>query len=294
MRSIFPSRRLTLNFEGDSIRLLSARGGQIEHWRQLSFAPQVMSAGIVHDVDRAAEQLRAAIEETNIGRGKLISAVSGQRSLYRTLTLPEMKGEYLDGAVRRKIRQEIALQPQETDISWQVVGRSNGEVSVYVVALPRDIVDRHVQTIRLAGLEPKSMDVKPLALLHTVGTSEAVIANLEAHGITLVIVRKGLPGLVRTVPLPDNSQNLGGRLDLLAQELQRTIKFYNQSNKADPLPVDTTIYTTGGDFDQGQVMDQLTAMVSYPIELARPPLSLPDNLPVGAYAVNIGLVLKRT
>lgn len=293
MSPIFPTRVVTLNFEGRTIRLLSARGEQVEHWHTLELPEELMSGGTVHRPAEAAAELRTGLDQLGIRAKRVVSSVSGQRSIYRTIRLPKMKREYLDGAVRRKIRQEIALQPQETDLSWQVVGHSSDEFLIYVVALPRDLVDRQVQTIAEAGLNQRVLDVKPLALLHAVNCKEGLIANLEGHGLTIVIVHNGLPGVVRTVPLPDNSQNEEGRLDLLAQEIQRTVKFFNESNKDRPLPAGSSVYATGQDFDRPDNLERLSSRLEYPVELASPPLSLPDDMPVGTYAVNVGLLLKR-
>lgn len=293
MSPLFATKVLTLNFEGSSIRLLSARGENIEQWHTLELPKELMSGGTVHQPDQAAAELRSVIDQLGIRPKKVICSVSGQHSIYRILRLPKMKDEYLDGAVRRKIRQEIALQPEETDIFWQIVGRSNGELSVYVVALPRDLIDRQIRTTLKAGLKTDVLDVKPLALLHAVNTAEGVIANLESHGVTIVVVRDGVPGIIRMVPLPDDSQNQEGRLDLLAHELQRTIKFFNESNKERPLTPGSSIYATGQDFDRQHVMESLSTQLDYPLKLGRPPINLPAGMPIATYAANVGLMLKR-
>lgn len=293
MSPFFSPRVLTLNFEGRAIRMLTARGETIEKWHTIELPPELMSGGSVHQPDQAAAELRSVISQLGIRPGKVVSSISGQRSIYRTLHFPRIKGEFLDGAVRRKIRQEITLPPEETDLSWKIVGQADGELAVYVVALPRELIDRQVETTRLAGLKPRVLDVKPLALLHAVNDEQGVIANLEPHGLTIVVIRDGLPGIVRTVPLPENGQTEGGRLDLLAQELRRTIKFFNESNKARPLPSEAIIYATGRDFDRPDSLDDLSARLDSSLELAHPPVRLPEGLPIGAYSVNLGLMLKR-
>jgi hypothetical protein len=204
--------------------------------------------------------------------------------------------------VQRKAKQEFALPIDDVDISWKIVERTQDNLKAYVLAIPKEITDSQVETLAVANLRPKVMDTKPLALIRAVNRKNTLIVNLEEYSMAVIIVVEGLPVIVRTVPLESGDLTPEAKLDLLSQELARTTKFYNESNKKNRLPEDTPLYTTGTMFNFLRLADRLTnssplrnrlqERTSYPLQILKPNLESPKILPLPEYAVNIGLALK--
>ncbi len=148
------------------------------------------------------------------------------------------------------------------------------------------------------------MDIKPLALQRVVNKRTSIIVNLESFSMGVIIVVNHIPILVRTIPLETGNLTGEAKIDLLGQELARTVKYYNESNKSNRLPEDTVVYLTGGLFayphlesrldESPNLVERLGSRTSYKLSLPKPPLEIPPKLSVAKYAVNLGLALKNT
>lgn len=290
---MFRRKTVTISFEGRLLRLLALMGDQVQHWEQISLPDRVVQSGLVNEPAAVGERIKELLAARKLPRKRVVSAISAHRAIFRTMTLPAMEDELIDGAVERKVRQEIPMPAGETDLSWTVLGRRESELELFVVAIPRTIVDAHVQALRAADIRPRDLDISPLALMRTANREQGVVVNLEDHSLTVVVVQRRRPAIVRTVPLTSDSTSAQGRLELLVQELERTTKFYNESHKDAALPDGTPVTATGQIFNEAAMLERLAARTRYPVGLPDPPLRVPGKFPLPQYAVNLGLALKQ-
>ncbi len=118
----------------------------------------------------------------------------------------------------------------------------------------------------------------------------------------MIVSINHIPILVRSVPLETGNLTEEAKLDLLSQELARTVKYYNESNKTNRLPEDTTVYLTGELFDnsplstrldeQADLGERVKTRTPFPVEYPKEPYPVPENFSISKYAVNLGLSLK--
>ena len=299
---MFTRKITTLSFEGNTIRCLTAQGDQVLKWNTLMLPEDKMSQGVVHDPDLVSQHLKQLLQETQAPKRRVITAATDQRSVHRMMTIPTVDDRFLEETIRRKAKQELALPIDEVDISWKVVRRSEQQLNIYLLAIPKQVIDRQMQTLQQAGVKPRVMDAKPLALIQAANQSTALIINLESYSMAVIIVVRGIPVIVRTVPLESGELTREAKLDLLSQELARTTKFYNESNKQNRLSARTPLFTTGALFDSLQLEDRVSPGTSlierlrgttpYRITQLEPPLEIPPRLSRAEYAVNLGLALK--
>lgn len=299
---MFTSKITTLNFEGNTIRILSLRGDQVQAWKTIQLPSEHMSQGLIHHPPAAAKQLSSALEKIEVSTRKVITAVTDQRSVHRLLVLPAIDDKLLDETIQRKAKQEFAIPIDEVDLSWRIVNRAKNKYQIYVLAVPRQIIDRQVATLKAAGLKAEKMEAKPLALMKVVNHRQGLIINLEPYSMAVIIVVSGIPVIVRTVPLESGDLSKEAKLDLLIQELARTTKFYNESNKQNRLPEDTPLFPTGSLFETlaveerleetESILTRLRERTSYPVQSFRAPLDIPSQVSLPAYAVNLGLALN--
>jgi hypothetical protein len=171
-----------------------------------------------------------------------------------------------------------------------------------VLAVPNLITDQLVLALKAAKIKPKVVDIKPLALQRLVNKPTAVIVNLEDYSLGVIIVVNNIPLLVRTVPLESGDLTDEAKVDLLSQELNRTVKYYNESNKSNRLPEETVIHLTGELFDKTQLDARLEegtdlgarlqTRTPYSVQYPKTPFALPENFSLATYAVNLGLATK--
>lgn len=290
--ALFSREIVTLDFEGSTLRWLTVKGGQVIRWNRVHLTSPATPQGRV-DSALLGSELADVFQSESLPTGRVVVSISGQRTIFRTLTLPKLDESLLDAAVQRKLRQEVPLQPQETDLSWEVVGQTGDDLKIYVVAIPREEIDRQVAVLQAAAIQPAAMDVKPLALIRTVNRQLGIVISLENQALSIVVIVDGIPQIVRTVPLGTSSASAEGRLDLVGQELLRTTKFYNESHKSAPLPPDCPLFLTGSSFQPPAMEERMAALSRYPIAQLAPPLSCPPGLSLPEFSINLGLALKR-
>lgn len=291
--SLFQRDIITIDFDGSTVRFLLVRGGAVTKWESLSVPPEQMSQGIVHDPASVGRALSELLARHEVRRGKVVTSVTGQRAISRLLTLPPVKDRLLEGALRHKVRQEMTLPIDETDLSWHVIHRSAGSMEVYVLAIPRDAIDRQVETLAAAGLRPAAMDVRPLALARLAGSESGILLNLEEHSLSVLVLQHSLPVVSRTVPFGIGRSAAEARLELLIQELTRTTKFFNEGHRETPLDPSAPLYATGEQFDTPEFLEAVTQRHTGPVHVPAGPLPHPDDLPLATYSVNLGLAAKK-
>lgn len=280
------------------------QGKTVHAWGSEVVPPELMSQGIIHDPQAVSKTLSKLLDDTEASKRKVITSVTDQRSIHRIMTLPDIKEDLLEETILRKAKQEFPTPADETDFAWKIVHRSGNQIALYVLAIPKIVIDGQVETLQAVNIKPKVMDAKPLALMHAVNKETCIILNLESYSMAVILVVRHLPAIVRTIPLENDQLTKEAKLNLLSQELARTTKFYNESHKANPLPDETPVFPTGEHFefprleerlsDRPDLLNRLEASTPYPIESPDPPLPLPAELSLANYAVNIGLAIKGT
>ncbi|CAN5228453.1 type IV pilus assembly protein PilM [soil metagenome] len=143
---------------------------------------ELISVGIA-DVypngDRAAAgnsdvfQLKTAAIQRALQSGKItakhsVSAVSGESIIVRYIQLPEMPEADLKNALRWEAEEYIPFAIDEVNLDSAVLGPSSvqGKVDVLLVSARKDLVNEHVQLVRMAGLTPVIVDVEGFAFLN--------------------------------------------------------------------------------------------------------------------------------
>ena len=299
---MFRKKITTLSFEGSEIRCLTARGKEVTSWRSIPVAPEMMDRGVIHDPAAVGRTIDKILTTVKASKRNLVTCVTDQRTVHRIMAIPVIKENLLEEAIRRKAKQEFAIPIENTDLSWRIIREANNQYYLYVLAVPKIVIDRQMEALQETGLKPKLMDAKPLAVLRAVDRESALIVNLEPHSMAVYIIVNQIPVIVRTIPLDSGEISKEAKLDLLSQELARTTKYYNETNKKNRLPEKTPLFLTGKLFDAPALEDRLSNFTSladrlqqktaYPVQLPQPPLDYPEELPLAEFTVNLGLVRK--
>ena len=284
---------VTLDFDGRDVRLLITRGRKVLRWASVTVPSELMHQGLIMDPARMGAGLSRFLSKHKASKRKVVTSVTGHRSVSRFLSLPVIKPDLLDEAVRRKAKQEMPLPPEETYLSWEVINQDSQQLQVYVLALPRLVIDRHVEALRAAKIKLGTMDIKPLALVRAVHQGNAIVVNLEKQSLGVIIVDKGVPVMIRSMPQGNGISEFKEALEKLSLELTRTTQFYNESNRDNPLDPNTVVFATGAPFDDPEMLKMFASLISFPVKTLKPPMRWPSGFPIATYAVNVGLALKK-
>jgi Tfp pilus assembly PilM family ATPase len=228
-----------------------------------------------------------------VARDGVITCLSGAHALHRTLTMPQIRREDLGSAVIYQAKRELPVPTEELYTAWQVVGSDEQHLQVFLVGVPKDVVDAYMTTINLAHIKLRSLDVKPLALARVSEHPTALICNLEPDSVDIVYVSEFAPALVRTVYFQDPATSPPELAERLSSELYRSVRFYNDTNRMTAVSPATPLILAGSALDYYALADALYGSVEYGIERLQPPFEYPEDFPLEEYAANLGLALKR-
>ena len=290
---MFSKSIVTLNIESNEVRYLVARGKRILHWGGIPLAPGLVKRGFVADPAQVSLAIDALFREKKLPRRGVVASLTGLRSALRIFSLPRIKSNLLDEAIQHEAEREMPVPLEELYLTRQPLGRNGHEQRFYVLGVPRDLLDAEVRTLAQAGIRAEIINLKPLALARAVNREQALIIDLEPETFDLVLVGGGIPLIMRTVISRGEGMILEDRIPQLADELTRTVQFYNSSHPEHPLDSTTPAFLTGLLANDDTARDLVKAAIDNPIEMLASPFECPPDLPLAQYAVNIGLALRQ-
>ncbi len=279
-------KMITLYVEDVSLRLLVAKGKNVEKWADLVLEPGLVKDGVITDEVRVAAVITQLFKSHSLSSKKVIVGLSGLRCLIHLISLPLLPKALLAEAIKQEMVTIIPVPLEQFYLAWQIISTRGGEMQVFVVASPRDAVDALVKTLRRARIQPYLMNLKPLTLARVVKEKTAVIVDIQPADFDIVIMVDGIPQTIRTLSFPQSAQSWQEKRLIIVQELDRTIKFYDSNHLENPLAAHAPLFASG----------ELTTE-SLADELKRPVLPLLSPLkypavPLSRLLVNIGLALQ--
>jgi len=288
-------KTVTVNIEERSLRLLTARGGKVEKWVRIPLGPGLVENGLVRDPARVGLALDTLFTQHKVSKKGVITSLTviGLGSTSQIFELPKMRPNLLRDAVMREARRVMPVPVEELYLTHQVIGEREDTQQVYVLGAPRDLVNAQINAFQIAGIQLKAMDLKPLALVRAVNRRDAVIADLESENFHVIVVRHAIPDITRSAVLHREALNPQQKARRLIEEVIRTIDFYNHSHPDTLLDPSIPVFLTGELTTVPSVNETIRTEMGYTIEMPKPPLTYPEDLPLPAFMVNIGLALKK-
>lgn len=291
---MFSRSFVTLNIESSDVRFLVVRGRRILSWGSIPLAPGLVKRGFIYDSAGVSSAINTLFLEKKLPRNGTIVSLTGMRSSIRIFSLPKLKSDLLEDAIRHEAEREMPVPLEELYLSRQRLDSKGAAQRYLILGIPRELLDTEVRTLTQAGIRPRVINLKPLALVRTANREEALIIDMEPDTFDLVVISGGIPVIMRTVISRGEGMVFEDRIPQLKDELARTIEFYNSSLPEHPLGPTTPVYLTGLLADDVSACDLVKAAIDSPIEKLAPPGRYPPDFPLGQYAVNIGLARRQS
>ncbi|MFH1382837.1 MAG: pilus assembly protein PilM, partial [Chloroflexota bacterium] len=286
---------LTIEINNGDIRLLEIEGNRIMRWASQPLAPSVFHEGVVVDRPALTEALRQLMVSSGARGGNVICSISGLYSLSRTLTVHTVAGEIpTQQTVVDTAREIMPVSEEEQYISWQTLATSESGYLVLLIGVPREMIDNEVLALKAANLNPRQLDLKPMALARAVNRQQALILNIGPSTLDIVIVANGLTEIMRTTTWQSDGLSPEENIESLETALELTVGFYDSHHPGFPLDLSTPLFVTGPMSGDATLVNGLRDRLNYSFEELIPPFECPPYFPAAQYAVNIGLALKGT
>lgn len=179
----------------------------------MGYAMQPLEVDPDSDADLPAHLVHA-IRETmrahDFRPGPVVMSVSGQMVFPRCVKLPPVAKDKVAQIVRYEAQQNVPFPIEEVVWDYQLIGTEEGGLSVMLVAVKTEIVQKLTECVAAAGLEPTIVDVSPVALYNAVRFNYpdlqgcTMVLDIGAR-TTDVIFIEGNHVFTRSIPVAGNA-----------------------------------------------------------------------------------------
>jgi type IV pilus assembly protein PilM len=214
-----PRALVGLEIEPGAVHAASVRVNgtlAIEHAASVALDPGVVRDGEVADVEALADALRTLFGEHDLGKRVRIG-VANQRAVVRHLLLPPIPdAKELATAVRFQAEAELPMPLDQAvleHVSLGVVETPDGpRERVLLVAARRDMIERLLAAVTLAGLKPEGIDLSAFGMIRALpARSDALVVHLAVGGMVNFALTRGTDCLFTRV-LANGMEPMAGDL----------------------------------------------------------------------------------
>lgn len=121
-----------------------------------TFDPSAIEDGVITNHATIAKSTNALFNNQLIGditTRRAVVAIPSYRTFTRLISLPPLSGKELKEAVSIEAEQYIPMPLSELYIDYNVINRDAEKIDLFAIAVPRKIVDSHLQLMDILGLE---------------------------------------------------------------------------------------------------------------------------------------------
>jgi len=197
-----------------------------------------------------ADQLRRFVAAHALEGATVLSTLPGDLVSVRTMFLPFRDRKRLDQTVPFELETQVPFGLDEVVVDYQVLQRDKAGSTVLAALVQRKDLEEHLGTLAAAGLDPKVVDLAPLATLNVLSLlgdelpeSYAYVAgNLRRLLVALfrnrrlVGVRTLAPAATPAVAGNGHAPSVAERVAALAGEIRWTLLALNEAPLDDGLP----------------------------------------------------------
>lgn len=285
-------KTVTLYIDDRSIRLMQTTGKNANIWASASLEPGLIEDGIVIDEEKVATKISRLFYDRNVKTNKVILGLSGLRSLTVAVDLPQLPDNLLAEAIMRECARLLPVPLEELYVSWVILPSTKKRIRAFAAGIQRSSTDSIIKTLTRAGLSPYLMDIKPLALARLTNKDSAVIVDVQAKEYDIIIVSKGIPQPIRSIPMSAEGLSWTEKHYMIMDDLVRTMEFFDSNNPANPFAPDMPIYVSGELANEEEVCRSMSNELERPVLPLLLPFRYPPEMRQNYYAVNAGLALK--
>lgn len=274
----------------DSEHLVEMRGNRLVRWAASTPVTNIDEEAPRPPKPDVGRRVRQLMRDAGISGKEAVLGISGLYSVTRVVKMPQLTAA---DALQAIPGMASSLFPIDgLSMRWQLVPGDEVFHRVLVVGVPNTMVTGNTASLGAAGIRPKTLELRAMALTRVVNRVQALIINVDTETLDVVVVSDGIPQIMRTVTItPDQ-----GEEELVSQMsavLHQAVVFFGQNNPDGQLPGNTPLFITGSISEDPELPGKVATKVEFPMGEIKPPIDCPPHFPVGAFAAALGLALGQ-
>lgn len=255
--------------------------------------------------------VKTLVTEANIKTKNVVASLPDAKIFTRLVNFPPLTDEELASSIRWEADQYIPIPLDKIDLHWQVVSKQSpiqsGEMEVLLIAVPKNLVKRYIETVADADLEPNAFETESMALNRslvspTQDKTTTLVISLGQMSTDLSIVRQHQVILTRSISSGEDALNravvdslgfdpgqaeayknaygilpdkLDGKLsralipvvEVILSEIKRATLFYQEQRPSDPIK---RAILTGGPANMPGLVVYLAQQLGYEVIVGDP------------------------
>ncbi len=315
---------ITVTIGDSAIRVLVARGNRVRGWAEAHLPVGVVQDGLIVDETTFSEAMNRVIDE--IGKGAKLSsakvavAITGRNVVQRRFTVFLEPGEDLTEAIIDSSAERMSIRPEELQLAWDAAladydaplmdddedEESDGifddidtglepdvdgdPYDVYAFGMYRHVLRRNLRTLSDTGAKFSTVQPKAIALAAAANERSGVVLDIESNSVTVIVLRDGLPEVVREVGI-DQKMTEEQWVQSVTTQVSRTVAFHDSMYPDTPLSEHSNLYLTGAAESIVGTAEAVANAIPYRRNELPGTLRAPEDFPFARYAANVGLAL---
>lgn len=255
-----------------------------------------------------AALIRKLFSDAKIHSKDVAIALPESQVFTRAITFPLLNDQEIASAVKWEAEQYIPFPIAEAIVQHQIIERRENTtppgVLVLLVASPRNLVEKYIKLLTMAGLNAVAVETELLSLCRALAPANqtSIIADFGASSTDIAITKNGLLTFSRSIPTGgeafsravaqslgvnqtqaeeykkaygfDTSKlegKVGVALDpvfkIISEEIKKSISFYQSEEKGE---MPTSLILTGGTSGLPDAITRLSKTVGVEVSIGNP------------------------
>jgi len=203
-----------LEIEDQSIKAFMF-GKKRKKLKVLSCGMKSMKKGIVQngqvlDASALASEIRELLETTKpypIKSRMVVFSIPENKSFIRTITIPKLEKKEAGEAIKWETEANIPISVDKAYLDWQIIEEQGKNQEVLVVAVPKEVIEKYSEAVKLAGLEILAIETDIIATIRSLTREKNVlekpvaIADLGRNVVGLAISKNQVPYFTSSLPI---------------------------------------------------------------------------------------------
>jgi len=254
-----------------------------------------------------AEVIRKLYKEVKIGAKEVNIALPESLVFTRSVRFPLLDNREIASAVKWETEQYIPIPIAEAIVQYQIIEKNDSaakpESLILLVATPKNLVEKYVKAVQMAGLNVVGVETQLLALVRSLAPAEGTVLLMDfgARTTDIAIAKDGNLSFSRSIPTAGETftralvQGLGieyqqaeeykktyGLSDELEEKVKKTLNpvlamvteeikkavYYYQSEEKGTAP--QSVIVSGGSSRMPEVIASLTNLLGLEVVVGDP------------------------
>ena len=185
----------------------SQKGFRLEHFAYVPVDPRITQDTSEIGQRKLGEIILGAIKQAGVKTKNVAIGLPAGKTYTTVIEVPNQTEKELKHTVKYQLDQYVPMAVEEAEIDYTVLGPSPNDPSkaeVLLTSTAMDYAESSMEMIEKLGLNVIAQEPEPIAMarsLAPVGSMDArIIVDLGEFSTDIVVVYKGAPRLVRSVP----------------------------------------------------------------------------------------------